>query len=211
MERNRWEKAIRCLEVALHPNTTDGEVIAGVNGFRRTAGGTPLGDICRELAGAGQPEAEPNSAHPARQAEAPADPVADAALDALSRENLALRRKLEREREDQAAALTRLRDAERLVLALGDEIRAEQQSFADFRAASAQIVGGLKGDNFDLRGALEQARVEQATLNAARRPVFSPFRDLLAATLERKGQTGPALSAGAPPPRAPAPRHPWTA
>src|ERR1700676_2216332 len=32
MERNRWETAIRCLEVALLPNPTDDEVIAGVNG-----------------------------------------------------------------------------------------------------------------------------------------------------------------------------------
>jgi len=41
MERNRWEGAIRCLELALHPNTADAEVIAGVNGFRCAAAGIP--------------------------------------------------------------------------------------------------------------------------------------------------------------------------
>ena len=50
MERNRWEIAIRCLEIALHPNTSDEEVIAAVNGFRRTAEGTPLRELCRTLA-----------------------------------------------------------------------------------------------------------------------------------------------------------------
>ena len=28
MERNRWERAIRCLEIAVHPHTADEEVIA---------------------------------------------------------------------------------------------------------------------------------------------------------------------------------------
>jgi hypothetical protein len=50
MERNRWDRAIRCLEIALHPNTEDDEIIAGVNGFRRTADGTPLSEICHEFA-----------------------------------------------------------------------------------------------------------------------------------------------------------------
>jgi hypothetical protein len=51
MERNRWDTAIRCLEIALHPNTSDDEVLAGVNGFRRTADGTPLSQVCSEFAG----------------------------------------------------------------------------------------------------------------------------------------------------------------
>ena len=50
MERNKWEIAIRCLEVALHPNTSDDEVVAAVNGFRRTARGKPLSQICSEFA-----------------------------------------------------------------------------------------------------------------------------------------------------------------
>jgi hypothetical protein len=51
MERNKWEIAIRCLEVALHLNTGDDETIAAVNGFRRVAGGTPLTAICAALDG----------------------------------------------------------------------------------------------------------------------------------------------------------------
>jgi hypothetical protein len=51
MERNKWEIAIRCLEVALHPNTGDEEVIAAGNGFRRTAGGTALTEMVAALAG----------------------------------------------------------------------------------------------------------------------------------------------------------------
>lgn len=51
MERNKSDIAIRCLEIGLHPNTGNDEVIAAVNGFRRTAGGTPLTAICAALAG----------------------------------------------------------------------------------------------------------------------------------------------------------------
>lgn len=46
MDRNKWDTAIRCLEVALHPHTGDAETIAAVNGFRRTARGMPLSAIC---------------------------------------------------------------------------------------------------------------------------------------------------------------------
>jgi len=175
MERNRWETAIRCLEVALHPNTTDDEVIAGVNGFRRTADGTPLSEMCRKLAGGHRG-------------------------DNLSQENLDLRHRLEREQASQFAALRRLHEAEQLIHDLSEEIRAEQQNFAEFRAATAQLVDGLKDENFDLRDALEEARL--ATARQARKA--SPFRDLLTAALNGEGVNPlPGL--------APAPRHPWTA
>jgi hypothetical protein len=175
MERNRWETAIRCLEVALHPNTTDDEVIAGVNGFRRTADGTPLSEMCRKLAGGHRG-------------------------DNLSQENLDLRHRLEREQASQFAALRRLHEAEQLIHDLSEEIRAEQQNFAEFRAATAQLVDGLKDENFDLRDALEAARV--AAARQARKA--SPFRDLLTAALNGEGVNSlPGL--------APAPRHPWTA
>ena len=193
MERNRWESAIRCLELALHPNTADAEVIAGVNGFRRAAAGTPLGEVCREYAGAG-PEA--------------ADLTAPATDEALSRENLELRRRLEREQAGQFDALRRLQEAERVIRELSDDFRAEQQSFAEFRAASTQIVDRLKDQNFDLRFALDQARV------APEPPVVpqqtTPFRDMLTATLLRDGQ--PAPTRAEPQPGFIAfPRHPWVA
>ena len=184
MERNKWETAIRCLEVALHPNTSDDEIIAGVNGFRRTAEGTPLSEICAELA-----DREPGGAASAAR---------------IARENLALRRKLEQEHAGQLATLKCLREAERLIRELSGEIRAEQQSFADFRSASAALVEGLKDENFDLRGALEQART------ATRRAVASPFRDVLAAALGEAQGEAPGGIASAPEIGLP-PRHPWTA
>ena len=180
MERNRWESAIRCLELALHPNTADAEVIAGVNGFRRAAVGTPLGEVCAEYAGVGTTG------------------------DSLGQENLDLRRRLEHQRASQEDALARLREAERVIRDLSDDIRVEQQSFAAFRANSTRIVDGLKDENFDLRGALEQAR------RAADRPAphhTSPFRDLLTGVLLREGQPARVAS----PPIAVLARHPWTA
>ena len=183
MERNRWESAIRCLELALHPNTADAEVIAGVNGFRRAAAGTPLGEVCRDYAGAAT------------------------AGDNLAHENLDLRRRLEQQRANQEEALARLHEAERVIRGLSDELRAEQRNFAAFRTASARIVDGLRDENFDLRGALEGARVaagppaQQAT---------SPFRDLLARTLLRDGSPSPAPARPAPIAIL-TPRHPWVA
>jgi hypothetical protein len=85
MERNKWETAVHCLEIALHPNTKDDEIIAAVNGFRRTADGTPLSEVCIEFVGRGHRSHVPV-----------ADPVGwGEAIDRLTRENLALRRKLE--------------------------------------------------------------------------------------------------------------------
>jgi hypothetical protein len=191
MDRKKWETAIRCLEVALHPKTSDDEVIAGVNGFRRTADGTPLSQVCRELAG--QEGRDP--------AAALAEPVASAAR--LSRENLDLRRKLELEQAEQAETLRRLHEAEQHVRELSAEIRAAELGFADFRAVSAQLVDGLKDENFDLRGALERA-----TTATAHRPgtASAPFRDILAAAL---GESPPRYPA--PPIAAPRPHSPWTA
>ena len=89
MERNRWETAIRCLEVAVHPGTSDDEAIAAVNGFRRTAEGTPLARICAEFACGGVPLADLSQ-------------LKDM-LDRLNRENLELRRKLAVEEAAQMA------------------------------------------------------------------------------------------------------------
>jgi hypothetical protein len=186
MERNKWETAIRCLEVAVHPHTSDDEVVAAVNGFRRTADGTPLSDVCIEFAAA-----EHDGRDPAATAEE---------IGGLSEENLDLRRKLARQQAGHVAALRRLHEAERLIHDLSAEIRAEEQSFADFRAASALVVEGLKDENLDLRGALEQARLTAERSEA-------PFRDFLAAALSQAPQSD------ASPPNYPPgpPRHPWTA
>ena len=198
MERDRWETAIRCLEVALHPNTGDDEVIAGVNGFRRTAGGTPLSEVCAAFA-------EPDRS--GRDQTAAAATTVD-----LDRENRDLRRRLDREQADRATALRRLHEAELLVRELAAEIHAEKENFADFRAASTAIVEGLKDENFDLRAALEQRRL--APLHSAGTG-SSPFRNVLTEAL-RRDDPG-AIGASQMPQRGsattvpPMPRHPWTA
>jgi len=169
MERNRWETAIRCLEVAVHPNTSDDEVVAAVNGFRRTADGTALSQVCIEFSCGGVP-------------------LADLAqlkdtLARLNRENLDLRRKLAVEEAAQVGAARRLDEAYRRIYELSEAAasaqrlaEAAQREFADFRAAYARVVDGAQHDNFDLRWALEEAKRGVAELPAAeaRRP-FSAF------------------------------------
>jgi hypothetical protein len=132
MERNKWETAIRCLEVALHPNTGDDEVIAAVNGFRRTADGRRLRDVCSALAGG----------HPADTAA----PRGDELL-RLSRENRELRGKLataENARTDlsqrlyeKTAEIGKLRDDLR---AARDAADAAERRLAEFGLTQLQLV-----------------------------------------------------------------------
>jgi hypothetical protein len=181
MERNRWETAIRCLEVALHANTRDDEIIAAVNGFRRTADGTPLGDVCRALA-----TSEPPDAAVARWQEKAA---------ALAKENRELRRRLEREESRCAAAGRRVAEAERRLRELSEELRAAQgrgreieRAFADYRATMG--APPARGDRAE---------------GAPARPKDPPpsFRQMLAAARLQSGQ--PAA------PVADAARSPWRA
>jgi len=169
MERNRWETAIRCLEVAVHPATSDDEVIAAVNGFRRTADGIALSQVCVEFSCGGIP-------------------LADLAqlketLDRLNRENLELRRKLAVEEAAQAGTAHRLDAAYRRIYELTEEAASAQrlaaaaeQEFENFRAAYARVVDGVQHDNFDLRWALDEAKrsVAEQPSAEARRP-FSAF------------------------------------
>jgi hypothetical protein len=173
MERNRWETAIRCLEVALHPNTNDDEVIAAVNAFRRTANGTPLSDVCAEIAG-GDDDDRRTAASPRGWRET---------LDRLSRENLDLRRKLESGETSRIAIVRRLHEAEQNVRDLSEDLASAQrragaaeQQLADFRSTCAVTIDGLNRENFDLRAALGRARV-----SAAQPPAAPPFSNFLAA------------------------------
>lgn len=110
MERNKWDVAIRCLEVALHPTTADDEVIAAVNGFRRIAGGMPLTAICAALE------------------EAPSSPRWRDRLVRLTRANRDLAARLEGAAEKIAALQTET---------LAAQARAEtaETQFAELRAA----------------------------------------------------------------------------
>lgn len=170
MERNRWATAIRCLEIALHPNTSDDEVLAAVNGFRRTAGATPLSEVCAGFAH--------DNAHVADLAEW------TARFTRLSRENQELRRRLDlaqTQRLDGSRETDRsgqrLQEMSEELLAAQRRAALAEQRLDDARDAYAQVTDGLKHEIAGLRGALEHAR----NAGAARRtppepaPLFSDF------------------------------------
>ena len=152
MERNRWETAIRCLEIAAHPSTSDKEVIAAVNGFRRTADRAPLIQLCREFAGAGQDNSRPPAFTPAWKE----------TLERLARENFELRQRVEEIEDSRTAALRRLREAEQRAQEIGGELLAAEhradtaeQQLAKFRGGSS---ADLQREDLDLRRAFTEAR-----------------------------------------------------
>ena len=205
MERNRWETAIRCLEVAVHPNTSDDEVVAAVNGFRRTADGKSLSEVCVEFAGARDDGGAPLAELAELQEK----------LERLNRENRELRRKLAVDEAAQTGTAHRLDAAFRRVHELNEEMLAAQRradaaerEFADFRAAYARIVAGVNHDKFDLRGALEEAR-----LAAVQRPVPAAAASFASVLTEARFGADPgtpfASGSGRLPPGDP--RRPWTA
>lgn len=199
MERNRWETAIRCLEVAVHPNTSDDELIAAVNGFRRTAEGLPLSQVCIEFACGGVA-------------------LADLAqiketLERLNRENLELRRKLAVEEAAQASAARRLDDAYHRIHQLTQEAMAAQrlaeaaeQEFEAFRAAYAQALDGMKQSNVDLRSALDDTKRRAAA--EARRPFAAFLAEARLATSEAAAVNSGVGSGRL---RVVEPTEPWTA
>jgi hypothetical protein len=169
MERNRWETAIRCLEMAVHPNTRDDEVVAAVNGFRRTVEGLPLSQVCIEFACGGLPLADLAN-------------MKDT-LERLQRENRELRRRVTVEEAAQAEAAQRLDAAYRRIYELSEEAAAAQRlteaterEFEDFRAAYAEVLRGVQYNDFDQRWGLGEASSDAADKPPAmpRRP-FSAF------------------------------------
>jgi hypothetical protein len=184
MERNSCDIAFRCLEVAVHPNTGDQEALAAIAGYRRTAGGASLADLCLQFA-------------------RDADPAAsDERAERLDRENRLLRRELGHARAGEIAALHRAEAAEQRADAADAELHAarERADAAEDRLAEAalardEITDGLRHAIFDLRSALNQARRQPPHRYAG----TTSFRDVLAAARD-----------GAPPPRT-APRYPMAA
>ena len=203
MERNRWETAVRCLEVAVHPNTRDDEIIAAVNGFRRTADGTPMSQVCIEFACGGVPLAD----------------LADMkdALERLNRENRELRRKLAIEEAAQSGTARRLDAAFHRIHELGEALAIAQhqaataeQEFAEFRAAQGRRADGASHDKLALLSALDEAR-RSATPAPPAAPSFARF---LAEARLNGGATAPYLNgngSGRLPPADPGADHPWTA
>lgn len=181
MERNRWETALRCLEIAVHPNTSNEEVLAAINGFRRTAGGLPLNRLWRELApDAAAPGPAPDAAHLLGR------------LDKLAEENRALRRRAEEAEAGRATALGRLRMAEEAVRHIGEDLLVAEQradtaerQLSEFRGAYGRISGNLRHGNNDLRPALKAARPDPAP--PIHEPV-QPFQHLLNTAMQRPDQ-----------------------
>lgn len=199
MERNKWETAIRCLEVAVHPNTGDDELIAAVNGFRRTAEGLPLSQVCIEFACGGVPLAELSQLKET--------------LERLNRDNRELRRRLAVEEAAQAATARRLDDAHQRIYQLTQEAMAAQrlaetaeQQFEEYRAAYSEALDGMKRSNSDLRWALDEA--QRGVPADARRP----FRAFLAEARLASGAAAAFNSGvGSGRLRVVEPGEPWTA
>src|SRR5580700_5290284 len=164
MERNRWETAIRCLEVALHPNTSDDEVIAAVNGYRRTADGTPLREVCIEFAG---------GCSDGRDTVTRAEEGTEE-FDRLDQKNVDLRHAAER----------RVRELSEDLLAAQQRANIAEQLLVELRST----LHDLSDENLDLRRSLERTRgaiVEQV------QPAAAPFRKFLdAATALDRGRQG---------------------
>ena len=164
MERNRWETAIRCLEVALHPNTGDDEVIAAVHGFRRIVAAWTLREICADLTGTLRAANAANAATEETR---------------LSRENRELRGRLATAEQRQAETLEELAEVQRQLGEARDEARrardeatAGARQFAEFRAAHAHLAERLTRENADLRRMLEDARRGAAVATPQSRPTF---------------------------------------
>jgi len=187
VERNRRETALRCLEIAVHPNTSDEEALAAVRGFRRTVGKTPLVELCQEFASA------------------PGHLLGR--LDQLNRANLELQRRIEAADADRIAAMQNLKAAERRWRETDEELRAAErraeaaeEQLTTFQGAYGRISGGLRGENDDLRRALDEARRNMA--QPIHEPV-RPFQNALNAALQRSDTPSSAPVA--------AHNRPWTA
>ena len=195
MQRNRWETAIRCLEIAVHPNTTDEEIVAAVNGFRRTVESTPLRQLCREFAGGSA--TAPRAGDTERQDD----------LQSLRRQNLELHRRIAEIENDRAATLQRLRDAEQHFHHIGAELLAAQSraDAAEQRLDELSTYGDDQNSadhkDFDLQRAMVEARRDMA--QPIHEPV-RPFQNLLDAALRRPARAQRA-------PATPVSNHPWTA
>ena len=186
MERNRWETALRCLEVALHPNTRDDEIVAAVHGFRRTTDGARLRDIVQALA---TPNARSNGAVSKTE-------ILRAKVERLERQNRELSQRLDTEVAERAKESRQLWEA---------ELRAHQLNEA-YRAAARRVD--------EIAQQLVAARAAQrASTKEVAPPSSGPnrasiFQALLSAARERNGEPDPFIAIRT---TAPNPRTPWMA
>jgi hypothetical protein len=200
MERNRRATAIRCLEIALHPNTSDDEVLAAINGFRRTAGNTPLSEICTGFAHESLPAAD----------------LAEwtERFVRLSRENLELRRRLDLATTQRIDTVRQADETELRLHEFGERLLSAQrratlaeQRLDDARDAYAQVTDGLKHEISGLRGALERVRNAELGHRGGTEPapIFSDFLTAAQQGADRPRFIQPTVIAE------PSTRSPWTA
>ncbi|MGH7076128.1 MAG: hypothetical protein ACREFD_18305 [Stellaceae bacterium] len=166
MEQKKWETAIRCLEIALHPNTGDEEVIAGVNGFRRTANGTPLSYMWRAFASTG----EADSGRVAESAKWRAK------LERLNQENIQLHLRLDAE---QRAAAHRLQAAEEHIRTLTDEMMAFRLRASEAERRLADLQPAYR--EMPERVTQSSARSTPAAAEPAAATPLSQFQSILTA------------------------------
>jgi septal ring factor EnvC (AmiA/AmiB activator) len=196
-DRNKWDTAIRCLEVALHPHTIDDEVIAAVNGFRRTAEGATLREVCLAFA--------------ARAGGAPADGT-DAArwraeLARLERAIQELHRRNESEASRRATILSRLAEARRQNRALADELAAMTRRAAAAERDLADLRNAAR--SWDAPRPRDESSTVRAPATSPARPPAARFQELLAtARLRTEFVPRPALNTTI---GVTQPRTPWTA
>lgn len=138
MERNRWATALRCLEVALHPNTGDDEIVAAINGFRRTVQDTPLAEVLS--LGAALDVIEPEQ------------------FERLKKFNRALRRQLEVKAADNRALASDLQEIEQRCTELSEQLAGAEKEISDARRGLADYrtaIEALKDENNRLREQLD--------------------------------------------------------
>jgi hypothetical protein len=167
MDKDRSDAALRCLEMALHPNTGDDEAVAGIYAFRRLAAGRSVGDLLRQFARTGRED-------PARQ------------INRLAEENRRLRHQLESSESGRSAATRLSAQTLRQLSALREELRqaleraeAAERRECEARAAYSEAIRVLQAELAELRR-IEGTRREPIPVPTA----LPQFRALLTAAAQ---------------------------
>lgn len=180
MDRKKSETALRCLNLALHSNTADEEVLAAIAGFRRTAGNASLLEMAAALTDRSSNDFDRVT---------PATEWQEAAT-RLAEENQQLRNLLESWEEYEAKLQQRLDESERRVSEFCDASLIAVARVEKAESLLAELLtayGSLSDENRDLRTALAAAR--RSIAEAPRTSSSTPFRTVLAAALSRRSQS----------------------
>ena len=137
MERQKLRTVMRCLEIALHPNTRDEEIVAAVHGFRRTVGTASFPEICLEFARTNDPQG--------------CAPEWHQQLHRLGRENLALQRDIEALRNLESLTGSRISEANERIRELEDELDAARRRARDAEKQTAEVKAAYRTVTDELR------------------------------------------------------------